>query len=254
MANNLRTVVGLMVTAFFLAQSPEATAQTAPAKPVIAVKGSNAAKPKKKARKAKPKAKPTATTATVGATAAPAASSDVERLVMAAREQSYNDMKTAMANGGSVREINGAQMSSVRSVFDNLRLSLDHTIFYQWFQSTGMMEKYAERKFTLFAPSNEAIKADPALLKQMQGRDRTVLDRFIVEDQITLANQEAGQPVKITNGDVVSVERKDASFMLVDQAGKQVAVAEADIACSNGFLNLIEGTLNSKPASIRKQK
>ena len=115
--------------------------------------------------------------------------------------------------------------------------------FYNIVVATGFDDQLSSSQvLTVFAPENDTFNYDSLVSLISEGKDESVLERF-VKNHVTLYNINIGsdeQEVTLLNEKLVEVGT--LSTLTVDD----VSVTTANISCSNGIIQVLDGYLDYK--------
>jgi uncharacterized surface protein with fasciclin (FAS1) repeats len=158
------------------------------------------------------------------------------------------------------RNAGGVQMSSAKSIIDNIAHAPEFSTFNRMIDSAGLKENLGSGNITIFVPVNKAFdklapgKLDTLLLSAHRTELVSLVNDHIVSGRITAKDIAAqikagnGQATLTTlsGGTLTARINENRNIVLTDASGEQSIVTQFDIGQSNGILHVINGVLMPK--------
>lgn len=138
----------------------------------------------------------------------------------------------------------GSHMSSAKTILENIKTDSSFTILNEALDSNGFIETLSQSgPFTIFAPTNEGFRKLPPGIYESLAQNRKVdlaniLSYHIVAGSIKTKDLKDGQKLRTLAGEELIVTLRKDKVMV-----NGIAVANADIQCSNGIIYVINDLL-----------
>jgi len=155
---------------------------------------------------------------------------------------------TAMAD--TPAETGGPAAEAPATVVDVAASNDDFSTLVTAVEAAGLAETLnGDGPFTVFAPVNDAFAALPAgtldtlLLPENQDQLTAVLTYHVVPQEATSDDLRDGMTITTVQGQPLTVSVSDTGVTLTDASGNAVSVIQADIEAGNGIVHVIDAVL-----------
>lgn len=140
--------------------------------------------------------------------------------------------------------IASSQMSSSRTIAENIKADSSHSILAEGFQTAGLMETLSqEGPFTVFAPGNAAFRKLPSgtyesLMETRKEDLANILSYHIVAGSIKTKEIRDGEKLRTLTGEELIITIRNGKVL-----ANGVTVITPDVDASNGIIYVIDGVL-----------
>ncbi len=140
--------------------------------------------------------------------------------------------------------ISTSQMSSSKTIAENILNDTTHSILAEALDSTNLMETLTKPgPFTVFSPTNDAFKKLPTgildgWMKKRKNDLANILSFHVVAGLIKTRDMKDGEKLKTLAGEELIVTRRKHKLLV-----NGIKVIEPDIQASNGIIYVIDDIL-----------
>jgi uncharacterized surface protein with fasciclin (FAS1) repeats len=163
-------------------------------------------------------------------------------------EAAPDEPSTATTDGRA--ESGGSAAESPATVVDVAASNDDFSTLVTAVEAAGLAETLnGDGPFTVFAPVNDAFAALPAgtldtlLLPENEDQLTAVLTYHVVPQETMSDDLRDGMTITTVQGQPLTVGVSEAGVTLTDASGNTVSVVQADIGAGNGVVHVIDGVL-----------
>ncbi len=157
---------------------------------------------------------------------------------------------TTEAAPATMGDTNAAGSETTGTVVDVAASDDDFSTLVTAVQEAGLVETLSgEGPFTVFAPTNDAFDALPAgtldslLLEENRDQLAAVLTYHVVPTEAMSGQLTDGMQVTTVQGETLTIGVSDSGVTLTDASGSTVSVVQADVDASNGVIHAIDAVL-----------
>ncbi|GHC55837.1 fasciclin domain-containing protein [Ulvibacter litoralis] len=159
------------------------------------------------------------------------------------------------------KDLSEEDKNQVNSVLMKAMVTPELKSFVSLMVSAGVTDMLAKNKgpFTIFAPSNDALKAmgDEAMKSLLNPENKETLAAFVNAHIIKadLKSTNLVQEIKSAkgnyalttlSGETITASREGTKIVLSSAAGKKATLGKSDIVGGNGVLHVLDNVLSSK--------